>query len=644
MRTRAWRTLVLLLLAPALQAQIQATSPDLVVSTSWSQFPPISHAWAEHGESLLLTGAGNLRRVDASGAPVDLGLALHYPAVLTPDVQDGTQACWTQSASGGAPYAVQCQRFLRDFTPRTGVTHIAFQTINTYGSETAASDPRGNLVVAWRDQSAVRFRLWYSTGDLGPVTPAFDGIPMARVLALRFPDGHFTLLAHGAITPAALWAHSFSLVGAPLGPPTQLANATPYQDDQLLSAATGGGRVALLWQRRLLADDSRLTYVGFYDEHLVPQGNPQAREGAIEVGCDALGRCLVSAFAGVQVYDAQGAPGQFIARLTNSAYYADIGVCPSGDFALTWASTAASRGLQPVAPHLPEPVLWGLHVMRFGGAPKGDLDASGLPDILLQNVTTRAVEVWPMNGATRSLPPRTLDTLPGAGWHVVGSDDFDGDWRQDIVLWNDTSGALEIWYLGGTDGTTRLGQANVSGATPPAPASGWRVVATGDFDANGWPDLLWSRQSDGLLQVWSLKNAVYQETLTTNPAQAVDTNWRVVAALDFDNDGRRDLLWYNVNSGRIVFWYLDGGLQRVAGRFATPPAAGDNNWTVVAAGDWGNGSGAASVRAKDLLWRNATTGRLVMWHLDPTGTRIAGSFTSPDAPTDALSWSVVGPR
>ena len=47
----------------------------------------------------------------------------------------------------------------------------------------------------------------------------------------------------------------------------------------------------------------------------------------------------------------------------------------------------------------------------------------------------------------------------------------------------------------------------------------------------------------------------------------------------------------------------------------------------------------------DVVWRNASSGRVVVWHLDFAGNRTSGLFTSPDAPgPDPTGWTIVGPR
>ena len=46
-----------------------------------------------------------------------------------------------------------------------------------------------------------------------------------------------------------------------------------------------------------------------------------------------------------------------------------------------------------------------------------------------------------------------------------------------------------------------------------------------------------------------------------------------------------------VRAGKIVLWWMNGSVQRVTGGFTTPTNAGDNNWKVVASGDYGLGAG-----------------------------------------------------
>jgi hypothetical protein len=66
---------------------------------------------------------------------------------------------------------------------------------------------------------------------------------------------------------------------------------------------------------------------------------------------------------------------------------------------------------------------------------------------------------------------------------------------------------------------------------------------------------------------------------------------------------------------------------------------------VVAGGDYGPptaGDGNA-----DIVWRNETSGKLVVWHMNGANAplaRLAGAFVNPESPAPPLDWVVVAPR
>ena len=221
---------------------------------------------------------------------------------------------------------------------------------------------------------------------------------------------------------------------------------------------------------------------------------------------------------------------------------------------------------------------------------------------------------------------------------VSGVDDFDGDGKNDLAFWDSTTGAVEFWLM---DGATRPGDpVPLTGGSQSPP---WRLAATADFDRDGWPDLLWRNESTQKLVVWTLNGTAKKGEIVPSPDQAVHANWQVVGAVDLNGDGTVDLLWYNVSTGKIVYWWMDGSVQRITGSFTNPPNAGDANWKLLATGDYGAGPGGIADTA-DVVWRNETSGRYVVWHLDLAGNRTAGTFTTPDAPASPLDWTIAGPR
>ena len=273
---------------------------------------------------------------------------------------------------------------------------------------------------------------------------------------------------------------------------------------------------------------------------------------------------------------------------------------------------------------------------------KGDLmEISNQADVLFWDPAAGMLEVWEMRGATLDRP------WSGLGFEElrepVGVDDFDGDYQNELVV-RDLATAQIYFQNAWTNALTPL-----TGALPLS--ANWKLSATADFNHDGRPDLLWRNTTSQKLVIWKLGEGAAGTQKTGNiipaPDHAVDSNWEVVGAQDFDNDGNVDLLWYNATSGNVVIWYMDAAVVRLTGGFTTPASAGDANWRVVATADYGKGPDTGTVPvpwgAPDILWRNQTSGKLVIWHMNWSGQRTAGVFTTPDSP-GALAWHVVGPR
>ncbi len=273
---------------------------------------------------------------------------------------------------------------------------------------------------------------------------------------------------------------------------------------------------------------------------------------------------------------------------------------------------------------------------------KGDLNGDLKPDLILRNNVTAAHEVWLMDGTTRS-STGSLSPSPASNMLISGVDDFNGDNRNDLVLIDATTGAGEFWLM---NGLTRVGSAvPFTGATTP-----WKLSATADFNRDGQADLVWRNFSTQKIALWLMNGTTFASAAAPVPDQAVDSNWEIVATLDYNGDGYVDFMWYNPNSGKIVAWFLDASYVRTSGNFTTPANAGDNNWKVLASADYGIGADGPDAAAPvpgshDLVWRNATSGKFVVWNLDYARNRTNGLFTTPDAPTaPATNWTIVGPR
>jgi len=154
---------------------------------------------------------------------------------------------------------------------------------------------------------------------------------------------------------------------------------------------------------------------------------------------------------------------------------------------------------------------------------------------------------------------------------------------------------------------------------------------------------VWRNFATQKIELWTMDNTTRVGVIVPTPDQAVDLNWEIVGAQDWNADGNTDFLWYNPDSGKIVLWFMDATAVRITGLFTTPANAGDNNWRALAMGDYGAGPGGLP-DTKDIVWRNATSGNFVVWYMDAAGNRTFGTFTTPVAPPTPLNYTIVGPR
>jgi FG-GAP-like repeat/FG-GAP repeat len=134
----------------------------------------------------------------------------------------------------------------------------------------------------------------------------------------------------------------------------------------------------------------------------------------------------------------------------------------------------------------------------------------------------------------------------GTAWHVVGTGDFNGDGRADVLFQN-TDGTVTDW-LGRADGTFtgNAGKFSVNiGAA-------WHVVGTGDFNGDGYDDILW-RSDGGIVHDWlGQANGAFHGNVA-NLNITVPADWVIAATGDYNGDGYSDVLWRNMD-GTLQDW------------------------------------------------------------------------------------------
>src|SRR5262249_11408737 len=144
------------------------------------------------------------------------------------------------------------------------------------------------------------------------------------------------------------------------------------------------------------------------------------------------------------------------------------------------------------------------------------------------------------------------EPLGGVAWNVLAVGDFNGDGHPDLGLQNffgtQTTG---IWYM-----NINVVVGALVGPTLPA---GWFVVGVGDFNGDGHPDLV-LENFFGTQQtaIWYMNNNVFVGGLfgPTLPA-----GWEVAGVGDFNGDGHPDfLLRGGVGFQQTGIWYMNNNV------------------------------------------------------------------------------------
>lgn len=188
---------------------------------------------------------------------------------------------------------------------------------------------------------------------------------------------------------------------------------------------------------------------------------------------------------------------------------------------------------------------WGNTLPGWVPQISGDVRGDGRTSVFLRDGTSNTIQVSEFSevGLTRRANVGAI----AQDWFIKGLGDFDNDGYQDLVVQSNTTGDVRAYQYRNrlTGAWWALGN-----------YSGHQVVGAQDYDHDGQVDLL-AMDSSRRLNVWTYDRLVNDDVIYVGP---VSPSWSpTVVTGDFNNDHRPDIQLVNNTSRMFGFWAVQNG-------------------------------------------------------------------------------------
>lgn len=162
----------------------------------------------------------------------------------------------------------------------------------------------------------------------------------------------------------------------------------------------------------------------------------------------------------------------------------------------------------------------------------GDLVGSTASDVLLRDASG---QLRVLDSAANTI---TDFFSIAQGWSLKGIANITGSGKADIVIQNDTSGAIIAYTDAGWRDLITL-----------APSSGWQIAGLGDVVGGLADDFVFRNATTGVTIFWD----VTQGGQGFRDFATIAAGWNILAISDLSGDGRDDVAFQNTN-GLAVYW------------------------------------------------------------------------------------------
>ena len=189
-----------------------------------------------------------------------------------------------------------------------------------------------------------------------------------------------------------------------------------------------------------------------------------------------------------------------------------------------------------------------------------DFDRDGASDLLWRNVATGEIYMMFLNtDGTVKATSKKVYTEANTAWRPVAAGPFSKSGGNDIIWHNSTTGQVYLMIVG-ADGTP----ASSSAVIYSEPDTNWKLVGAGDFNRDGNMDLVWWNPTTSQVYLHLLDAAYAKITVDAGKGASgivftadVTQPWSPVAIGDYNGDGYADILWRNTTTGQIFMQFMD---------------------------------------------------------------------------------------
>jgi hypothetical protein len=202
-----------------------------------------------------------------------------------------------------------------------------------------------------------------------------------------------------------------------------------------------------------------------------------------------------------------------------------------------------------------------------------------------------------------------------SGWNLITTADFNANGKPDYVLYNANTRRTAVWYMNNN--------VFVGGAYGPTLPAGWRLRGVADFNRDGHPDYALFNSVTDRTAIWYLSGPTF---IGGAYGPSLPSTWELMGAADFNGDSYPDYVLYNPSTRQTAIWYLNNNVFVAGGLGPTLPPG----WSFVGVADF-NRDGHP-----DYALFNSTNSQTAIWYL--SGQTLIGSAYGPPLPK---GWELV---